>query len=152
MAITFHCEHCGKKIEAPDSGGGRRGKCPACHNRVYIPSPQTDDDDLHLAPIDDQEETQRRKMMAETLNLTQQLLDENNVPDMPSEDAPPPRTAVGAMSLLGKEENDPAQPIVHYLHLMADGKLDQAAKLEKTIAGLGQRANQILEKIGAREH
>ncbi|MHC4658446.1 MAG: hypothetical protein ACYS83_04615 [Planctomycetota bacterium] len=32
MPITFHCEHCGKKIEAQDSAGGKWGKCPACHN------------------------------------------------------------------------------------------------------------------------
>jgi DNA-directed RNA polymerase subunit RPC12/RpoP len=37
MAITFHCGHCGKKIEAPDSAGGKWGKCPSCHNKVYVP-------------------------------------------------------------------------------------------------------------------
>ena len=51
MAITFHCEHCGKKIEAPNSAGGKWGKCPACHNKLYVPDLYPDEE-LKLAPID----------------------------------------------------------------------------------------------------
>ena len=52
MGISFHCEHCGKKIEAPDAAGGKWGKCPGCHNKVYVPAnkPTQPDDELRLAP------------------------------------------------------------------------------------------------------
>ena len=39
MPIKFQCSLCGKKIEAPDSAGGKWGKCPGCHNKVYVPQP-----------------------------------------------------------------------------------------------------------------
>ncbi len=56
MTITFKCEHCGKKIEAPDSLGGNRGKCPYCKLSNYIPSSVTDGDLIPLAPEDTEAE------------------------------------------------------------------------------------------------
>jgi phage FluMu protein Com len=61
MAITFRCEHCGMKVEAPDSAGGKRGKCPYCKQSNYIPSPVSDQDVLELAGEDEQEEKRRRE-------------------------------------------------------------------------------------------
>lgn len=152
MAIVFHCEHCGKKIEAADTAGGKRGKCPACHNRVYVPSPKTDMNDLQLAPIDDQEEAKRREMMTETFNLTQQLLDENTAPDdIPAEEIPPASTAIDVIPLASMEKNTLTKTIIRYLLLMADGELDQAEKLKATIRGKGRDANQILEQIAVNQ-
>ena len=59
MGISFHCEYCGKKIEAPDTAGGKWGKCPACRNKVYVPANNPPDDMLRLAPIDTEEELYR---------------------------------------------------------------------------------------------
>ncbi len=50
MSIKFSCEHCGKQVEAPDSVGGRRGKCPYCKGSNYIPAPVTDDEIYDLSP------------------------------------------------------------------------------------------------------
>ena len=44
MAIIFHCDHCGRKIEASDNTGGKWGKCPSCHNKIYVPNLNIDDD------------------------------------------------------------------------------------------------------------
>ena len=56
MTISFNCEFCGKKINAPDSAAGKSGKCPACQNKVLVPAPaQEEDDELRLAPIDHEE-------------------------------------------------------------------------------------------------
>lgn len=57
MTIKLQCSLCGKKIEAPDSAGGKWGKCPACRNKIYVPQPISDDDELKLAPIDQTEGT-----------------------------------------------------------------------------------------------
>lgn len=147
MAIVFHCEHCGKKIEAPDSAGGKRGKCPACHNRVYVPAPKAEDEALHLAPIDDSEEQQRKQMMTETFNLTEQLLKEKIAPDIPSEEIPAPEGGLSIIPLPGMDDNALEKSVIQYLHYMAEGELDQAAKLEEGITSSGKRANHILEQI-----
>ena len=54
MSISFRCEHCGKKVEAPDSAGGRRGKCPYCKQSNYIPMPVSEDELFELAPEEDE--------------------------------------------------------------------------------------------------
>ena len=45
MSIEIHCDHCGKLIKAPDDAGGQRGKCPYCHQSVYVPAPNAGDDE-----------------------------------------------------------------------------------------------------------
>jgi hypothetical protein len=80
MAITFHCEHCGKKIEAPDSAGGKWGKCSACHNKLYVPGLDSDEE-LKLAPIDEGDQAKQRELMAETHKLTQDILLEREAPN-----------------------------------------------------------------------
>ena len=62
MSIAFHCTHCNKKIEAQDTAGGKWGKCPSCHNKVYIPGLETEEE-IDLAPIDTNEE-QKKKLIA----------------------------------------------------------------------------------------
>ena len=66
MSIKFHCEYCGKKIDAPDTAGGKRGKCPACHNKIYVPQIDADDE-LKLAPVDETEEERQKRLLDETL-------------------------------------------------------------------------------------
>ncbi|MCH7474571.1 MAG: cytochrome C oxidase subunit IV family protein [Gemmatimonadetes bacterium] len=38
MSIELHCPQCEKLIKAPDTAGGRHGKCPYCGRDVYIPA------------------------------------------------------------------------------------------------------------------
>ena len=80
MAIVFHCDHCGKKVEAQDSAGGKWGKCPACHNKIYVPAPHAGEE-LKLAPVDESEEEREKRLMAETHQLTQDILLEREVPE-----------------------------------------------------------------------
>lgn len=56
MSITFQCEHCHKEIKAPDEAGGKRGKCPFCHQSTYVPSPVSEDEILPLADVDEEQE------------------------------------------------------------------------------------------------
>jgi hypothetical protein len=84
MAISFHCESCKKKINAPDGTGGKWGKCPHCNHRCYIPLPKSEDEEeLKLAPIDPNEEAEYEKMMKETQNLKKDVLHEKDVPPEP---------------------------------------------------------------------
>ena len=64
MAITFHCNFCNKRIEAKKEAAGKWGKCPSCHNKIYVPNLEADADDLKLAPLDETAQRQKQELMA----------------------------------------------------------------------------------------
>lgn len=141
MAIIFHCEHCNKKIEAADSAGGKRGKCPACHNKVYVPSPESDEE-LKLAPVDPAFREKERQLMAETYKLTQDILREREIPDGP-------REAAGALYELSDAELK--KNVIMYLRQMAEGELDEAEKTGALISPFSNRVTDILDRISLSE-
>jgi phage FluMu protein Com len=141
MAITFHCEHCGKKIEAADTAGGKWGKCPACHNKLYVPSPDTGEE-LKLAPVDEDDRERAKRLMAETYKLTQDILQEREVPDGPGEPA-------GAMYELSEQEL--RKNVIAYLRQMAEGELDEAERTAALIAPSREKAIQIIDRIALSE-
>ncbi|UCC99952.1 MAG: hypothetical protein JSW66_08735 [Phycisphaerales bacterium] len=141
MAITFHCEHCGKKIEAADTAGGKWGKCPACHNRLYVPSPDTGEE-LRLAPVDESDLERKKRLMAETYRLTQDILQEREVPNGPVEPA-------GAMYELSDREL--RTNVILYLRQMAEGELDEAERTAALIAPSRAKAVQIIDRIALSE-
>jgi hypothetical protein len=142
MSITFHCEHCGKKIEAPDNAGGKWGKCPGCHNKVYVPSKQPEDD-LRLAPLDDNDERKQKELIAETVRLREDILSET---ESPEEGKPPPAAKPGALS-----DAELMASIIGYLRQMADGELEEAERTARTIIPYGGKAVRILERIALSE-
>jgi hypothetical protein len=137
MSITFHCNHCGKRIEAQDSAGGKWGKCPACHNRIYVPG-VAGGDDLKLAPIDETEEEKKRRLMAESYQLTQDILREREEPNAGGELFGPTVPA---------SDEELTKSIITYLRQMADGELDEAAKTASLIVPFGRRSLEILDRI-----
>ncbi len=141
MAITFHCEHCGKKIEAADTAGGKWGKCPACHNKLYVPSPDTGEE-LKLAPVDESDRERARRLMAETYKLTQDILLEREVPNSPSEPA-------GAIYELSEQEL--RKNVIAYLRQMAEGELDEAERTAALLVPSREKAIQIIDRIALSE-
>jgi hypothetical protein len=143
MAVTFHCEHCGKKIEAPDSAGGKWGKCPVCHNKLYVPN-LSDDEELKLAPVDESEEVRRKQLMDETSKLSEDILLEKEVPDESAEaDAMVWPAEIGDGQL--------KKNIVSCLCQMAEGQVEAAKRSIGFIAPYGERAVKILDKIALAE-
>lgn len=136
MTITFHCEHCSKKIKAPDSAGGKWRMCPTCHNRIYVPGADSDED-IKLSPVDREAEAMRKELMAETYQLTQEILQEREVPD---------GTAAFAIS-----DKELTKRIITYLRQMADGKLDEAQETSNMIVPYSLRAREILDRIAVSE-
>jgi len=141
MGIAFHCTHCGKKIEAPDGAGGKWGKCPACHNRVYIPN-MDPDEDLKLAPIDESEEVKQKQLMAETYKLTQDILLEKEAPA---------ESAGASASSSAVSDKELTKQIIIYLRLMADGQLDQVQEALDVIVNNGRKALKIIDEIALSE-
>jgi len=146
MSISFHCEHCGKKIEAPDNAGGKWGKCPACRHKVYVPAPEPEQEELKLAPVDEQAERRRKELVAEETKLRTDILKETDIPnDTPEK---PQETAAAAGTLSDTELNE---SIITHLRLMADGELDRAEDEVSLITACGSRAIKILDKIALSE-
>jgi hypothetical protein len=145
MSITFHCSFCGKKIETPDNSAGKWGKCPSCHNKLYVPDLRTDEE-LKLAPVDESEEERKKRLMAETYKLEQDILMEKQVPDENAElpDVPLESVKKPLSSLSDKELT---KHIVIYLRKMADGDLIKAAQHENLVSSYGQQAIKILDRI-----
>ncbi len=137
MGIAFNCEHCGKKIEAPDKAGGKWGKCPACHNRVYVPEPDAGEE-LKLAPIDESELEKQKRLMAETYRLTHDILLEREEP-AGSVDISAKSTSISDEQLTTN--------IITYLRQMADGELDHAERLAASIVSAKGRALKILDEL-----
>ncbi len=143
MSISLHCEHCGKNIEAPDNAGGRWGKCPACHNRVYVPAPDLDEE-LKLAPVDEEEEARRQAMLAEAQRLRDAILSEKEVPD---DGITPASAAMPSVT----SDRELTQNIITYLRQMANGELADAKNTATSITPYGKHATEILDRIAVSE-
>lgn len=139
MTIKFQCSLCGKKIEAPDSSGGKWGKCPGCHNKVYVPQPVTEEDELKLAPLDETEEQRQRQLMLETLQITRDILQEKAGPDGPAGPTP------GSPSDIDEEKL--TDLILRYLRQMANGDLDDAQRTAEQILPHRRKATLILDRL-----
>ena len=126
MTIKFHCEHCGKLIQAPDEAGGRRGTCPHCNGSNFIPAAEKEPE-LEVAPLDEQAERERQEEI-------ERLLDAER--DLRAASAPVEKTP--RLSQRPTTEVDPAELhhlVVNYCLDMANGRLDRA---ETHVARLNQ--------------
>ena len=141
MAIVFHCEYCGKKIEAADNAGGKWGKCPSCHNKLYVPGTAVGEE-LKLAPINETDVERKKRLMAETYKLTQDILKEREVPEGP----PPPSGAIYEMS-----DKELKQNIITYLREVVYGELDEADRIAALIRTFRDRATSIIDRIALSE-
>lgn len=118
MAISFNCEHCGKRIQGDDTLGGKRGKCPYCKGSNYIPAPVREDELLPLAPEHDGQDEPHRQELAQLRRQEEALLSELG----PADAAPVP---------LEQNENPTPEDlhhlVVNYCLDVFNGKLVRAA-------------------------
>ena len=139
MSITFHCVHCNNKITAKDEAAGKWGICPVCHNKVYIPDLNAEIDDLKLAPVNEEDEMKQKRLMAETYQLTRDILQERE------------NAAKGDTFSALIDDKKLQTRIISYLRKMRDGKLTEAAEIENQITPYGQQSLQLLDKIASSE-
>jgi hypothetical protein len=137
MAIIFHCEHCGKEIKAPDTAAGKWGKCPGCHNKVYVPSLDAEEE-LKLAPIDNKEEQREKQLMAETYKLTQDILKEREIIDTEPH---------AAAAMYQMDDKELMTNIIKYFLQMSYGDLDEAERTAALISPFKAKAKEIIDKI-----
>ncbi len=134
MSITFHCECCKKKITAKETSGGKWGKCPYCNHKCYIPSVRgPDEEELTLAPVDEEEEKKYKKMMLEARGVKDVLLHQKPQPEE-----------------IEKSEIDDRKLtalVIMYLRQMADGDVADAQQTAEKIIPCKERTKTILENI-----
>ena len=145
MAITFHCNFCNKKIDAREEAAGKWGTCPSCHNKIYVPNLNVEDD-LTLAPVDEEEERHQQQLMQETLMLEQEILQEKAKPEK-GKGEPPPAAAAAKPTARAVNEDTLYKNIVRYLRLMADGDLDKADTIARSIRSAGEVTLKLLDRI-----
>ena len=144
MTIVFHCEYCSKEIKAADTASGKWGRCPACHNKVYVPKTEEDEEeDLKLAPIDNDDLQRERQLMEETYKLTQDILREREAPEG-AEAAP-----TGAMYEMSDKEL--TTNIIKYFQQMMYGDLDEAERTAALIAPFSSKAKEIIDAMAVSE-
>ncbi|TFG45860.1 MAG: hypothetical protein E4H40_07830 [Candidatus Brocadiia bacterium] len=151
MAIIFHCDYCGKKIEAGDNAGGKWGKCPKCHNKVYVPDLNiADGEELKLSPVDEKEILRKKQLMMETFQVEQDILSQKAIPQEESSSAEDTSNP-DDIYLPKTAENDMTTNIIVCLRQMADGELENAEATMQLILPFGDKAVAVLDKIALNE-
>jgi DNA-directed RNA polymerase subunit RPC12/RpoP len=148
MPIVFHCEHCGKKVSAPDETGGRRGKCPRCSQYIFIPAPPDQVEEIPLVQTDPNEERRRRAMKEEELRLQRELAEHRDAPETLADSTPRPEDT--GLPFPGFEV--PLKELVpQYLLHLARGELELAEELETRIVAQGKDAQKAVEQLAMQE-
>jgi len=141
MAIEFHCDRCGKLVRAPENAGGRHGKCPSCHQSVYIPTPDEQIEPLDIEPLDSAEERRRQKLIAESRALEEKLLHERSLPKETAGSAS--RASSGPLP----PPVDVERLVTQYALAMAQGKLEEAAELAALIRRNLPAAEEVMQRL-----
>jgi hypothetical protein len=146
MSIEFHCEHCGTLVRAPDDGGGKHGKCPSCHQSVYIPMPSDQVEPLEIAPVDQADERERARLQQEALELQRRLLDERELPKGMAAELPPASPGAPLPPRLDMETL-----LIEYARAMAAGDLEQAEQFASDIRADMRAAEEAIQRMVADE-
>lgn len=142
MSIELHCPTCSKLIRAPDTAGGKRGKCPYCKESIYIPLPPDEADEIGIAPIDENEVRREKEMRRESISYVAAV---GHAKDAPTEGAvrksrsnAVPQAAPGEVVDIGKE-------VEVFLSAMRDSKLTEADQAVARLKQAGSRAKDHVE-------
>ena len=142
MSIEFHCNHCGSLVKTAAEHAGKFGKCPHCHQSVYIPTPSDELEPLRLAPVDDADERERKRLLAEAAELAHKLRAEREAPPPEVAQAPLPEP-LGDVHL----PSDMETLVTEYALCMADGKLQEAEELAAEIRQNLPRADEFIQRL-----
>ena len=138
MTISFHCKYCSKKIEASEKSAGKWGRCPSCHNKIYVPDLNAEIDDLKLAPGDKTEEAKKQQLMQGTYELEQNILQERESPNNK-------KSTVSKPPEISNQQLE--QNIISYLRQVANGDLGKAEQILSSITPYSFQSRKILDRM-----
>jgi hypothetical protein len=142
MQIEFHCSKCGKLVRTASEHAGKRGRCPSCHQSIYIPTPSEEIEPLELEPLDKSAEREQEQLMRETRELTMKILGEKEKPL----DTGPESPADSAQDML-PPRMDIETLVIEYALSMADGDLPQAEELANEIRMNMSAAEEFMQRL-----
>lgn len=135
MSIKLRCTHCGKEIQAPEEAAGRWGKCPHCSHRVYIPLPPSDEGEISLVPLDEEDERRAERERSYYQEIEYRALSGGVSAGEPSEES----TAKG-----GAEPHNLLDVLARYVDGMAQGRL---ADCDEIVAKLVGRQKEVAKAV-----
>jgi len=138
MSIELHCTKCGKLIRAPETAGGQHGKCPYCEERVYIPMPPEEGDEIDLAPLDEEDEQREARLRQESISYAARVAH-----DTSGGGADP---SIGDDAAPG-EAIDLAAEVERFVIAMRDSKLDDADEAVASLKRTASRARDYVEGL-----
>lgn len=156
MPIELHCNHCGKLVRAPDDAGGKHGKCPACHQTVYIPTPSDQLEALPLEPVDGAFERRKKQLLHEAAEMAARVMRDREGlgPEKPGDRAErlaaAERAAERASAAPARAPATASQVnewVIRYAASVATGDLAQAERLQEEIRANPKLAEDAIQRI-----
>ena len=144
MGIEFHCPKCAKLIRAPETAGGRRGKCPYCKDSVYIPKPASELDEIPLAPVDPEADAEDRRLREEARQLATAI--DREEPGKYDTDEPPAPSG-GSVPLPRDFDSDVADLVRDYLVAMVESDMGRADTATRQLKKQQHAAKQYLKQL-----
>ncbi|HUU82305.1 MAG TPA: hypothetical protein VM243_02270 [Phycisphaerae bacterium] len=138
MGIEFHCTHCSKLIRAPDTHGGKRGKCPYCKGSVYVPTPPEQLEEIPLSPVDENDERQKAELEAEARRLAADLVHEDQDP---SQRGASTQRGAGWSDVSSEDEASPdiGPLVIRFVHAMQASLLEEADQIVEELRPYADR-------------
>jgi hypothetical protein len=144
MSIELHCTKCGKLVRAPDDAGGRRGKCPYCGESVYIPLPPDENDEIRIAPVDEEEERRAEELRRES---TEYFASVGHGTDVPETGGAADTGRRADATPAADEVVDIDLEVEAYIAAMRDSKLDIVEQTSERLKGTGSRARDYVQNL-----
>ena len=142
MPIEFHCSHCGKLVRAPDTAGGRRGRCPYCEQSVYIPTPLGPEDEVPLAPEDSGPDPEERAAAEIDRQLQREM---RSAPEGAVPEPSAPETALPDIPVASGE--DVETQVFDFIRAMSESNLPRADEIAAGLARSQREAIEVIERL-----
>ncbi len=146
MSIDLHCTHCGRHIRAPDSAGGKHGKCPYCKQDVYVPMAEAEVEPIPIAPLDTEGDRRQRELAEEDRQYQAALSHENREP--PETPGRGPASAETAMPPPRAEDVIDVQGlVVKFVQAMKDSNLDRADRIAAKLQTAARQTRDEVQRL-----
>ena len=146
--IRITCNHCNHVIKAPRQAAGKRGKCPHCHNSVYVPTPQEDLEEIPLAAGDEDSLARADRLEKEAQDVAAAIRRETSAPpgERPQPDSGSPRDAASH-----PDSRQPAADvngaIIRYLLAMQASDLENSEDIARELKGSARQAKSKIQQM-----
>lgn len=146
MSIELHCPSCNRLIRAPDGAGGRKGKCPHCQNKVYIPTVVSDDDVIPIAPLDPEFEAHEAQLRRESASYAASI---DKAVDAPRSDSARGKGG-GSFQSGGQapmQSVDVRSAVSAFVRAMHESNLDEADRIVERLRKAGTRGRDDVQRL-----